>query len=80
MVVAVVVPGAVELMVAQAGGQDAYGALPMSIQSPPLIIPCQPSAQNQGESIRPVEAVDELAIGLAAANEVASAVQSAVAQ
>src|ERR1700758_3950563 len=69
--------------VAQAGGQAAYGALPNSIQLPWLVMPDQPSALTQGGSIRPVEAVAPvpgLGMGVPAANEAASAVQSALAQ
>ena len=89
LVVGEVAPGAVEVTVAQklvaltgrAGLQAAYGALPKSIQLPWLVIPDQPSAQTHGGSMRPVEAVDELAMGVPATNEALSAaLQSAVAQ
>src|SRR5579863_7772981 len=64
-----VVPPAVGLLtafgtVAHAGGHDAYGALPTSIQLLWLVKPDQPSAQTQGGSMRPVEAVEELGIDM----------------
>src|SRR5215469_7086429 len=80
VVVGDVAPAGVEVTVAQAGGQDAKGALPNSIQLLWLVSPDQPSAQTHGGSMRPVEAVDELLIGVPAANEAASAAQSALAQ
>ena len=67
--------------VTQAGGQDAYGALPKSIQLPWLVMPDQPSAQTHGGSIRPVEWLEgELAAAVPAANVEALGVADVVAQ
>ena len=75
--------GAGVVTVAQAGGQAAYGVLPISIQLLWPVKPAQPSAQTHGGSMRPVEeddAVPELRMAVPAANEAASAEQSAVLQ
>src|SRR5579864_4217420 len=64
----------------QAGGQEANGALPNSIQLPWLVSPDQPSAATHGGSMRPVEAVAKLGFAVPVANPAASAAQSALAQ
>src|SRR5262252_5017020 len=87
-VVGVVDPGALVVTVAQklvaltgsAGLHSAYGALPNSIKLPWLVMPEKPSAETQGGSMRPVEAVGKLGFAVPAAKPVASAAQSAFAQ
>src|ERR1700758_3029110 len=69
--------------VAHAGGHGANGALANSIQLLWLVMPDQPSAQTQGGSMRPVEAlapVPGLAIPVPLWYDGASAEQSALAQ
>src|SRR5579864_8249994 len=84
----VVDPGAVVVTVAQklvaltgsAGLHSAYGALPNSIKLPWLVMPEKPSAQTEGGSMRPAEAVGKLGFAVPAAKPAASAAQSALAQ